>query len=137
MRKPDINKKVTLAVFIMWMIVFTIWVLTIELIAKDRTIAKTNLELLEAQKPSEIEVLKQMKEESAVDVKTKKSIVEAKELELNSAKEEWATAVWTDRCIETKWILSLSGTGTALDCTQNLNNFSSSNLYNTKKSLGL
>jgi hypothetical protein len=43
-----------------------------------------------------------MKEESAVDVKTKKSIVEAKELELNSAKEEWATAVWTDRCIETK-----------------------------------
>lgn len=133
------NRKVqSVIVVVLWILLFTIWALTIKNSNSNLEIESAKEQLIEASKPTEIEFLKQMKAESKEDVAFKKGNVEMFERSLESAKKEFESAVWLDRCIETKAILLLSGTGSNnVDCTKNLNKFASYNLYQTRIDLGL
>jgi len=80
-----------------------------------------------------------MKAESKEDVAFKEGNVKMFEASLESAKKEFEVAVWLDRCIETKAILLLSGTGSEkVNCLPDeLEKFASYNLYQTRIDLGL
>lgn len=115
------------------LIVFLIILLTIFIVNNLRM----EKELKEAKKPTITEKLIKQRAET-------KTNVEASRLKLDLAKEkvvklqsEYELAVWEDRCIKIKSILSLSGTGWKLDCSKNLNKYASYNLKQTKIDLGL